>query len=247
MNQYADSDSGVNPMRASESEFCPDGLATLSVVADKRDDKSQDKETAAEPVSEFLRFLIAKWEETRFIYELAAEAGLAKSMPSQIKLRTSDASFYSARKLARPLGYRDLPDLVVAAYAWWNSTDRAIVPASTAEAPVAEAMRVALTYRVTQDQIDRVLKRLPPESYGHMDQLWWLSQFHAERTLDAEQTSQIKGLGREVAAAGRVRTKKQGKIREAAAAKDAVAVQEKSDADARAKARSAARSTRKMG
>ncbi len=100
-----------------------------------RDDDQQPKKVA-EPVSEYLRFLIADWERKGGkLYVLAEQAGLAKSMPSQIKARTSDASFYSAAKLAAPLGYPDLPSLVQAAYAWWNSVDRTVRPETGAPPP----------------------------------------------------------------------------------------------------------------
>lgn len=160
-------------------------------MATSRGIPGQDREKVSEPVSEFLRFLITRWEQDgKTLKSLAQAATLAQSMPSQIKARTSDASFYSAAKLAGPLGYTDLPELVTAAYAWWRS-DRSEAPdtSATSASPVAEAMRLALSYAVTQEQIDRVMTRLPPEKYTHKDALWWLARFHEERSLDAEQAA----------------------------------------------------------
>lgn len=94
------------------------------------------QQKVAEPVSEYVRFLISRWEaDGRRLYVLAKLAGLAKSMPSQIKAGTSDVGFYSAERLAGPLGYRNLPSLVEAAYVWWNSADRTKKP----EAPEMRA------------------------------------------------------------------------------------------------------------
>lgn len=120
------------------------------------------------------------------LYVLAAEANIAKSMPSQIKARTSGASFYSASKLAKPLGFRDLPDLVNAAWTWWHSPDRSQIPTSSSEAARAEGIRLAHSYALSQAQIDRVLERFPLPDYEHQDVLWWLARFHEERSLDAE-------------------------------------------------------------
>lgn len=147
-------------------------------------------EKVAEPVSEFLRFLIERWEAGGGrLNALAAQAGLAQSMTSQIKLKTSNASFYSAAKLAGPLGYEDLPALVTAAYAWWRSADRAVMPegeGGTAQPVVAEAIRDALKYSVTQAQIDRVLLRLPPDRYPEMSGGWWLSRFLEEQSIERD-------------------------------------------------------------
>lgn len=115
-------------------------------------------EDVAEPVSEFLRFLIAEWEaEGKLLYVLADQAGLAKSMPSQIKAGTSNASFYSASRLAAPLGYRDLPSLVTAAYAWWKSDrkarpERRGVGGKSAARLSLEAAAAELGY--TADEVD---------------------------------------------------------------------------------------------
>ena len=186
--QYADSDSLVNASERGESESRFNPATTLEDVA-------AAKEKVAEPVSEFIRFLIERWEaDGKLLKDLAKAAVLAKSMPSQIKGRTSDASFYSAAKLARPLGYNDLPDLVFAAYTWWRSPDRTQVPGTDQASPVAEAIRLALSYSVTQDQIDRVLTRLPPERYDE-GVMWWLSKFHEEQTLDRDAAA--ARLGRE--------------------------------------------------
>lgn len=200
-NQYADSDAGVNSTSASESESCCISRATFDVVAAKKTEK------VAEPVSEFLRFLIDRWEaDGRLLKDLAAEAELAKSMPSQIKARTSDASFYSASRLAVPLGYADLPALVTAAYAWWRSADRTQMPPTSedeAHPIVAEAIRDALKYAVTQEQIDRVLQRLPPERYAEMPGSWWLSRFLEEQSLDRDLEGLRRGRDRSPLAAGR--------------------------------------------
>ena len=108
-----------------------------------------DEEEAPEPVSEYLRFLIAEWEgEKKTLKDLAAQAKLAKSMPSQIKARTSNASFYSATKLAPIFGYRDLPALVTAAYAWWKS-DRKTRPEKRGGAGKSAA-RAALEAAATE-------------------------------------------------------------------------------------------------
>lgn len=177
------------------------------------------KSRSEEPVSEFIRFLITRWEgDGKKLYELAAQAGLAKSMPSQLKARTSDASFYSATKLAKPLGYADLPDLVHAAWAWWHS-DRTVVPAGAAESPRAEAMRLAAQYGVTQQQIARVLERFPLPQFAHADTLWWLSRFHEERTIEAEQSAALLALGRQATAAAKAGAKKQAELREVVAEK----------------------------
>lgn len=151
-------------------------------------------ERVAEPVSEFIRWLIERWEaDGKLLKTLAAEAGLAKSMPSQIKARTSDASFYSASKLAVPLGYRDLPDLVTAAYAWWRSKDRSRLPESTAESPIAEGMRVAMNYGVTQAQIDRAIGRVqPPEIRERLPAGEWLRIFLDEHSNESRFDAELK-------------------------------------------------------
>lgn len=113
--QYADSERFGKRAGSSESELAIRPRAKLLKMAAEKSEKDVD------PVSEFLRFLIDEWQEQgKLMKDLAEQAGLAKSMPSQIKARTSDASFYSASRLARPLGFRDLPDLVDAAYTWWG-------------------------------------------------------------------------------------------------------------------------------
>jgi hypothetical protein len=180
-----------------------------------------------EPVSEFIRMLIERWvSEGRRLKDLAAAAGLAKSMPSQIKARTSDATLYSARKLAKPLGYADLPDLVNAAWTWWHSRDRSVVPSSAAEAPQAVALRIAEQYGVTEDQIERVMQRYPLEEYWQMDALWWLAKFHEARTEDAELAAAQRAIESAEAAAARVRTRRQSEIRRAV--KERASVQHRS-------------------
>lgn len=175
------------------------------------------KEQAPEPVSEFLRHLIERFEAGGGkLKDLAHEAGLAKSMPSQIKARTSNASFYSAAKLAPPLGYRDLPDLVVAAYTWWSS-DRSKTPPGAAETPATEAMRIAAEYGVTATQIARVVERLPPAEYAQKDALWWLAHFHAERSLELERDRELRAMGHEAAENAKTRARGQQAIQEAKA------------------------------
>ena len=114
-------------------------------------------EDLAEPVSEYLRFLITEWEDAgKTLKDLAAQAGLAKSMPSQIKARTSNASFYSATKLGPIFGYRDLPSLVTAAYAWWKS-DRKTRPERRAGGKSTARLMletVAAEQGYTADEVD---------------------------------------------------------------------------------------------
>lgn len=112
----------------------------------------------AEPVSEFIRFLIAEWEgQGKKLNALAKEARLAKSMPSQIKAGTSGGGFYSAARLAVPLGYRDLPDLVNAAYEWWHSDrktrpQRRVAGGTSAARASLELVAGGLGY--TSDEVD---------------------------------------------------------------------------------------------
>lgn len=219
-NQYADSDSRVKAKHLGQFRIASEDGATIH---DMGEAKSKD----AEPVSEFIRELIGRWEgEGKFLKDLASAAGLAKSMPSQIKARTSDATLYSATKLARPLGYVDLPDLVNAAYAWWHSSDRTVIPESSTDAPRAEAIRLAEKYGVTQEQVGRVLSRWPLDDYGDKDTLWWLSRFHEERTLDAEKAAKSRGERSAEASEQRAVKRQQSEIRqvnEAAKAQKAAA------------------------
>ncbi len=197
--QYADSDYLVN--RDSRS-----GIRITALSAAKLAEVDAVRES--DPTTEFIRVLIRRWEDGGGkLKDLAAAAGLAKSMPSQIKARTSAASFYSATKLAKPFGYADFPDLVNAAWTWWQS-DRTQIPAGHVETPRAEAMRLAVGYGVTQDQIGRVIQRFPSPRYDHHDALWWLSRFHEERSLDAEQERELVAHGRAEAAAKHVRDQK---------------------------------------
>ena len=214
--QYADSDSTVNAGARIESESRFNPATTLVYVAAGKTEK------VAEPVSEFIRFLIERWEaDGKKLKDLAATAvgengkGLAKSMPSQIKLRTSDASFYSAAKLAGPLGYADLPELVTAAYAWWRSADRTQLPTNGRGSPVAEAIRDALKYGVTQDQIDRVLQRLPMDRYDEMSGGWWLMRFLEEQSLDRDAAAARLGRERSPHATLKVATDRSAKSKQA--------------------------------
>ncbi len=201
MNQYADSDSPVKSAAAAQFRIAAEECAMVHEVADD----PQAKEL--EPVSEFIRFLIDRWSaDGKLLKDLAQSAGLAKSMPSQIKARTSDATMYSARKLAKPLGYKDLPDLVNAAWRWWHSKDRAVAPPSAAEAPQAEALRIAEQYGVTKGQIVRVLERFPLAEFPHQDALWWLSKFHEARTEDAERQAARRAAEHVEAGAERMRS-----------------------------------------
>lgn len=206
LEQYADSDYIVNPTRAKRIRIQSRTVAIVTKVGEKTSD----------PVTEFIRFLITEWETAgKKLYVLAKEAGLAKSMPSQIKAKTSDASFYSATKLAGPFGYADFPELVVAAYQWWHS-DRSTRPAGSAESAQAEAVRLARKYAVTPKQIARVLERYPLPEYAHADGLWWLSRLHEERTLEAEQDRALLAMSREATATAKRTAKKQGELREVA-------------------------------
>jgi len=54
-----------------------------------------------EPVSEYVRALIEQWEQSgKQLKDFAEKAGLGKSMPSQIKARTSNVTNYSGAKIA---------------------------------------------------------------------------------------------------------------------------------------------------
>jgi hypothetical protein len=221
-NQYADSERDVNGRAAQRIRITIDGSAKFREVT--------TKEQAPEPVSEFLRTLITKWEaDGRKLKDLAKAADLAKSMPSQIKARTSNASFYSASRLAKPFGYRDLPDLVQAAYKWWRS-DRSTLPASAAETPLAEAMALAASYGVTPAQSARVLERFPIAEYAHKDELWWLAHFHEERSLDAERDRDLRALGHATEAAAKSRERSKSELREAHEAKRAAAKRKRAPA-----------------
>lgn len=178
-----------------------------------------EKAKPDDPTTEFIRFLIDRWEKDgKLLKDLAAAAELAKSMPSQIKAGTSAASFYSAAKLARPLGYADLPALVVAAWDWWRSGDRSVVPAAaSATDPQAEALRIIQSYGVTQAQVARVLDRYPRSEYSHKDTLWWLAKFHEARSDDADRASVARGDLSSETSARRVRKRTQAEVREAKA------------------------------
>lgn len=178
-DQYADSDCRSIGNPEVSIRTLSETATNLAIVA--------EKESIDDPVSEFIRELIRRWEGSgKKLYVLAAQAGLARSMPSQIKARTSAASFYSATKLSRPLGYADLPELVNAAWAWWHSADRSQIPELSIESARAEALRLAHSYGVNADQTRRVLERFPLPQFAHKDSLWWLARFHEERSLDVE-------------------------------------------------------------
>ncbi len=191
--QYADSDSKVNTCHGIRIRTLAQNGAKLMKVVDK-----PTKPKEPDPVSEFIRFLIEDWEaKGAKLYVLAERAGLAKSMPSQIKARTSDASFYSAAKFANAFGFRDLPELVTAAYAWWRSSDRTMMPNLERESALAEALRLAESYSVTKEQIDRMLRRFPEDENLDEDPLWWLSKLHEIRSEDATKAAKAMAAQRQ--------------------------------------------------
>jgi len=194
-NQYADSDSDATPICRERIRIQYPNVANLREMPPK---SPRPPAPAApptkefDPTSRFIRFLIAEYEEGGGkLKDLAAKAGLAKSMPSQIKARTSGASFYSAAKFARVFGYRDLAHLVAAAAVWAQQEDQTKRP-SGQETPREEAVRLALGYGLTVEQIDRVLSRLPSPDFDNQDALWWLARFHEERSLDDARAGQEK-------------------------------------------------------
>lgn len=72
-----------------------------------------------DPITDYLRFLMGEWERSgKTIKSLAAAAGVAKSLPSAIKLGTVNAGFYSVSKFAKVFGYFGYEDFVKAAYSW---------------------------------------------------------------------------------------------------------------------------------
>ena len=110
VKQYADSECVVNV-------GSDDRIRIAATPANIVGDMASVRPADPDPVSEFIRELIAQWERAdKKLKYLAKAAGLAPSMPSQIKARTSAATFYTATRLARPFGYRDLPALVDAAW-----------------------------------------------------------------------------------------------------------------------------------
>jgi len=149
----------------------------------------------SDPITEFIRYRIALWQQNGgLINKLADTAGLTKSMPSQIKARTSAATLDSAPKFAAVFGYGDLANLAVAAGAWWDSSDRHVIPSVAVRDPQAEAIRLVQPYGITQQQIARVLERYPKAEYEHKDTLWWLAKFHESRSDDADAASVVRAV-----------------------------------------------------
>ena len=206
--QYADSDSNVNAQGVDLIRILSSQRPRLRGVA--------ARERVSDPVTEFIRFRITQWEnEGKTLKALAEVSGMAKSMPSQIKARTSDATFYSATKLAGPFGYKNLPDLVNAAWQWWHSADRSVSPASSAGSPRTEAIALAMSYGVTEAQIARVLERFPADEFAHSDELWWLSRFHEQRSLEAEQSAALRAMAHRAESKNKTTAGQQAEVHEA--------------------------------
>lgn len=183
-HQYADSDSDVKRFVSQESESLSPRSGTVRAMGGKD----------AEPLAEFVRHLIRQWEARgRTLRQLKLDAGWPKSnsQVDQIK-KGSSVTEYTGTKLAVPLGYQDFPDLVSAAYRWWRSQDRALIPDSEAETPLAEAIRLAQQYGVMHAQIERAIARVPPDAQPALDALSWLSLFHDEKSLDARIDAELR-------------------------------------------------------
>jgi len=188
LNQYADSDSRVKARASAQFRTLSEARATMVEMRAKKiaAPKTGTLETE-EPISAFIRELIRRWQnDGKLIKDLAKEAGLAPSMPSQIKAKTSDATFYTASKLARPFGYRDLPALVLAGWEWFHEGRFESVQAHAPEPASAEAVRLAKRFGMTDEQIHRVLVRWPLADYPDQDELWWLARFQEERQAELQ-------------------------------------------------------------
>lgn len=147
-------------------------------------------EPTTEPVTDLIRQRLRELKSGGRTYkDVAREAGLAPSMISQLMLETSQATIYNATRLAKPLGYRDLPALVNAAYARARGAEAA-EPAPQR----AQAIAFALEHGVTMEQIDRAIRRFADARFEEMDAVWWLSRFHEERSLDADIRAYDKAL-----------------------------------------------------
>lgn len=150
---------------------------------------------APEPVSEYVRHLIEKWEaDGKLLKDLAKRAGLGTSMPSQIKAKTSDVTNYSGPKLAAAWGW-SYPELVSRAYAWWARRESG---ASEDEAPHSarvEAMDRAKGLGATEGAIQRVLASHDGPEFDELDEMAWVAMFLNEALQ--ERTLRARGKARE--------------------------------------------------
>lgn len=212
--QYADSDSDVKTSLPHESESCTAFAPTLQVMG------AHVPKDEPGPLAEFVRLLIQRWEDegkTLRALKIAAEWPKTNSQVDQIKAGSS-VTEYSGSKLAKPLGYKDFPDLVAAAYAWWRAGRKAI-PKSEAETPLAEAIRIARGYAVTQAQIERAIAGVPAVAQAGLDALTWLAMFHDQKSLDARIDADLRAAAH-VATHERARAEAaRAEVREAASAK----------------------------
>lgn len=118
-----------------------------------------------EPVTAYVRHRIERWEaEGRTLKEMQLLGwGKKSSMPSQVKAKTSAVTNVSGPIFAKVFGFADYPELVATAYAWARTGKDATAEGSA----LAEGVRRALEYGVTQDQIDRAIASVGEERREH--------------------------------------------------------------------------------
>ncbi len=160
---------------------------------------AEPREESPEPITAYVRHRLEEWEtEGRTLKELIVRGGFGgkggkSSMPSQVKNGTSSVTNVTGPKFAQAFGFADYPELVSAAYAWMRAEDKSAL--SPQGGPLAEGIRIALGYSVTQAQVDRVVAAVG-DRRDRLDGLEWLGLFLAERSLDARIDSELLAAAR---------------------------------------------------
>lgn len=147
----------------------------------------------------YVRHRLEQWEESgRKLKELVALGdfgnGIKSSMPSQVKNGSSAVTNFTGPKFAKAFGFADYPALVQAAYSWASGAVGVDVPPKTGGA-LAEGIRLAVGYGVTERQIDRVVAA-NADRREHLSANDWFAAFLAEQKLDGAVDRELKAEGR---------------------------------------------------
>lgn len=164
-----------------------------------------------EPLAEFVRLLIGRWEASgQSLRSLKLAAGWTKSnsQVDQIK-KGSSVTEYTGSKLAAPLGYRDFPTLVSAAYTWWGAKQRGEPEPVVENSALTLAIQTAREYGVTGEQIERVIQSVPLDQRELLSDATWLQGFLQARAWALEVDRDLLAAGRAAAATERSNKKKQ--------------------------------------
>ncbi len=135
----------------------------------------------SEPVTEYVLKLLSDWEASgKKLKDL--DTGMAPSMTSQVKGRTSAVTNYSGPRFAKAFGMT-YPELVSRAYAWFASERSAGSAAELTHAPPparAEAIAFACEHGATMEEIEAVLAKYGGPAFDGEDVWGWLEIFKRE-------------------------------------------------------------------